>query len=369
MSGKQRPALGVDVGTYTLVVSKRDKEQEVAYTYEVNGFMEIPLTPENRKMLSMIEATAPVYRPEGGKSAFPMGIKAQEIALSWSSFLNPDGAARTIYRRTMRDGILSVRDSRESFHLLATMLHSLIGRPADGTQIAYSFPGPPINSREGEAGFGLDPKYHEEVIGQIMRQFGSGVTAFGVNEAMAIIWAECEAEQYTGLAMSFGAGMCNVVFAKYGVPIFAFSYVGGGDWIDEQSARRSGVDAVVVNRIKMGDKEAGLPGIDLTAEPSGSNAHIERAIQSHYRILMGDIVQGVAKHVRENKARVVGGNPPGVIIAGGTSQPKGFVELLTRLLQGVDWGDFKIGGVRHASDPLFTVSRGLLLAAERTERE
>ena len=56
-------------------------------------------------------------------------------------------------------------------------------------------------------------------------------------------------------------------------------------------------------------------------------------------------------------------NPLPVVIAGGTSRPKGFVDLFKKKL---DENGFPlpVKEVRHANDPLHAVARGCLIAAK-----
>jgi hypothetical protein len=55
--------------------------------------------------------------------------------------------------------------------------------------------------------------------------------------------------------------------------------------------------------------------------------------------------------------------PVDVVIAGGTSSPNGFGELFRETISQADL-PIKIGTIIKPSDPLYSVSRGCLLAAE-----
>jgi actin-related protein len=61
-------------------------------------------------------------------------------------------------------------------------------------------------------------------------------------------------------------------------------------------------------------------------------------------------------------------NPNGatdIVIAGGTSSPKGFDKLFEDLLRKANVG-IEIGKVIRPSDPLYSVARGCLIAAENS---
>lgn len=356
-----KPAIGIDVGTYTIVVARRNPQGDIEFRHDVNGYFEVAITNQTSMMINMLKQTkAPTYTPPDGKRIFVLGRKAREIAYSWSSMSNHN--ASEVFKRTMRDGILSSADGKDTFNVLATMVNSMV-RPVnfDGIPIAYPIPGQPYDQTD------LVPQYHEKVIGQMLSRVDDHKTdPFAMNEAQAIVYAECENEGFTGIGMSFGAGMTNVCFAVTGIPVFAFSIIGGGDSIDRGAAKHCGVDPVVVNVIKMGDENR--PGIDLKSQPSGEDEYVQRTIIMHYQILLDRVAQAFGEFVRANKARVMG-TKPSIVVAGGTASPNGFVEMLEERLRRVDMGGFNFGEVRKAPDNLYTVAKGLLRAAETYDRK
>ncbi|NIQ17152.1 MAG: hypothetical protein GTO02_23055, partial [Candidatus Dadabacteria bacterium] len=50
--------------------------------------------------------------------------------------------------------------------------------------------------------------------------------------------------------ISFGAGMVNLCFAMFGVPVFAFAIVNSGDWIDRMAAKATGENSTFINQEK-----------------------------------------------------------------------------------------------------------------------
>ena len=73
--------------------------------------------------------------------------------------------------------------------------------------------------------------------------------------------------------------------------------------------------------------------------------------------------------MREKQAKVMATKKPSVVVAGGTASPNGFIERLSDKLSAADLGSFKIGDVRKADRNLYTVAKGLLLNAERMQRQ
>jgi hypothetical protein len=358
------PAIGIDVGTYTIVVARRGPRGEIEFKTEINGYFEVPNNNSTAIMANMLRASkAPIYTPKDGKKMFVLGRKAREIAYSWTT--NMGGSTSEVFRRTMRDGILSSSDGKDVFNALATMVTSM-ARPVehDGMPIAFPVPGTPHNRSD------LTTQYHEKVVGQMLSVVdGKRPDPFGVNEAQAIIYAECEEEGFTGVAMSFGAGMTNVCLSITGVPIFSFSIVGGGDSVDREAGKHCGLDPVVVNVIKMGNRDEGEEGIDLTKDSfDGPNEFVLRTIRTHYEILIDQVVKAFSEYVARSKARV--GSKPSVVVAGGTSKPDGFLEMLERKMRSADMGGLVLGEFRRPSgDPLTTVAKGLLRAAETYDRK
>ena len=330
-------AIGLDVGTYTVQAARRARDGSCEIREEINGFLHIVTDTQTQMMVDMIKtARAPII--EKGRDIFVLGAKALDIAYSWDK----------PFRRPMKDGLLSVEE-KDAFNILGVMLRSIITPlQADETVLAYSCPATPLNVN-------VDTSYHQKVLQSIFdkAEFNNGwkIKAIPMNEASAIVRGELENEQVTGIGLSFGAGMVNASFCKFGVPIFEFSLVGAGDWVDQASATSTGETPVFINRIK--------ERINLNSEPSN---HLERAIIMHYQILLERVSQGLADGIRKAKKRTT--SPCKVVVAGGTATPQGFLELLAKQLAKQSWGEFEIGDIVLAPDHKRTVARGLLAFAE-----
>ena len=87
-----------------------------------------------------------------------------------------------------------------------------------------------------------------------------------------------------GIGISFGSGMVNICYAMYGNPIFAFSLVNSGDWIDRQAAKATGETISFINKEKT--------KTDLTKAPT---TLVERAIHTQYRLMVEHTVSGIKK--------------------------------------------------------------------------
>lgn len=151
-----------------------------------------------------------------------------------------------------------------------------------------------------------------------------------------------------------GAGMVNVCYSIYSAPVFQFSLVNSGDWIDKMAAKATGESPVFINKEKH--------NIDLEKTPSSL---VERAIQTQYRLMIEKTVRGIKEgiEIAGNKARSE--NPIDVIVAGGTAGPKGFDKLFREVLKEAEL-PIKIGEIKRPEDYLYAVAKGCLIAAENS---
>lgn len=149
-----------------------------------------------------------------------------------------------------------------------------------------------------------------------------------------------------------GAGMVNICYAMYGNPVFSFAIVNSGDWIDRQAAKATGESISFINKEKT--------KIDLMKQP---NNLIERAIQAQYRIMIEHTVAEIKRGFSDISKTVRTDAPVDVVIAGGTSSPNGFTEIFKEVVNATEL-PIKMGEIIKPSDPLFSVSRGCLIAAE-----
>ena len=99
---------------------------------------------------------------------------------------------------------------------------------------------------KAEAG---DEEYHKQILNGVFQEIGyKNINV--MTEGLAVVYSELAETQYTGIGMSFGAGMCNIVYSFMGMPVFAFSLSRGGDWIDEHAAKHTDETNNVITAIK-----------------------------------------------------------------------------------------------------------------------
>lgn len=330
-------AIGFDVGTYNLVCCRRDDKGDFLNKREINAFIELPL--ENRFVFEMMK-NAGVPLIERDNVAYALGEAAVNMAYTISQLE---------LKRPMSGGCVNPKE-KDAFQILNIMIHSLLdGVKHDNETLYYCVPANAINEE-------TDADYHQKVLEAIFKAYesenGYKVNAHPINEALALVYAELGKKAYTGIGVSFGAGMINLCYAMYGNPLFKFAIVNSGDWIDKQAAKATGETPTYINKEKT--------KVDLSAIPT---TMVERAIQTQYRIMIEHTIAEIKKGLSTSNKAIHSDNPVDIIIAGGTSSPPGFDKMFRDTIMQAKL-PIKIGDVIRPSDPLFSVARGCLIAAE-----
>jgi len=329
--------IGFDAGTYNLVTCQRDENKNFVHKKEVNAFLEFPL--ENRFVFNMMK-NAGVPLVERDDIAYALGQKAVDMAYTMSA-LN--------LKRPMKDGCVNPSEIH-AFQILKIMVHSLLDNVSrDKETLYYSVPANAINEE-------TDADYHGKVLEAIFKAFkdesGYTINANPINEGLALVYAELGKKAYTGIGISFGAGMVNLCFSIYSAPVFSFSLVNSGDWIDKKAAKAVSETPTFINKEKR--------NIDLIKEP---RTLIERAIQTQYRIMMEKTATGIKEGLAGAGKKARTDDPIDIVIAGGSSLPNGFDTLFNDVIKQTKL-PIKIGKIIRPTDPLYSVSRGCLIAAE-----
>ena len=161
---------------------------------------------------------------------------------------------------------------------------------------------------------------------------------------------------FTGLGVSFGAGLTNVTLAYMASPLMSFSIGRGGDWVDEQAAKSTGLTKERITAVK--EKVSSLNNQVTVGSPEG-------ALNIYYDALISYAIE----HIKKRLAHIT---PPDVAfpvaVAGGSSLPKGFFELFQKKISTSKLG-IELSKVVRAKDPLNSVARGCLIAAQTQEAQ
>ncbi len=324
-------AKGLDVGTMNILSAQQDGSETV-FVQQRNSFVEIEYSDMAEQMLSRSE----VLHIRKDDQVYIVG----DDALNFANIFNKET------RRPMQDGILS-SDEKSAIPMIKLITEQVVGEPDhQGERLFFSTPADPMDAD-------ISTLYHQKTLESILSD--QGYDPEPINEGMAVIYSELADHNFTGLGISFGAGMTNVCLAYYAVPVMRFSIARGGDWIDEQAAQATGTPVDKVTATKEDDFE-----LDFRTDVGG----IEGALSIYYENLLDYVIENIQRETDEED--VEEGLDVPVVVTGGTSSPDGFEELFEEHLDGADI-PFSISSVQSARDPLYSVASGALVAARSEE--
>jgi len=326
-------ARGIDVGTMN-IISAEQEGNETVFVQQRNSFVEIEYSDMAEEMLSRSE----VLHIRKDDSVYVVG----DDALNFANIFKQET------RRPMSHGILS-SDESSAIPMIKLILEQVVGEPEKPRErLFFSTPADPIDSD-------LNTLYHQKTLESLLGDMGYDPEP--INEGMAVIYSELADRNFTGLGISFGAGMTNVCLAYYAVPVMRFSIARGGDWVDEQAAQATGTPVDKVTATKEDDFE-----LDFRTDVGG----IEGALSIYYENLLDYVIENIQRETDEED--VEEGLDVPVVVTGGTSSPDGFEELFEEHLDEAEI-PFSISGVSRAEEPMYSVASGALVAARSEEDE
>lgn len=340
-------ARGLDVGTSFIVLAedaiaaKPDTPSAIGaihYKDFRDAFYVIkPTTPVATKMIEK-GLQGKVFVKDTDGSFIILGQDAIEKAVERN-----DSAKRPMYR-----GVVSAKE-KEAKRVLAFILKEVVGKAkVENEKLVFCVPAQPVDQEDDD----FDVGYHEDVVKSVLAE--QGYAARAINEAEALCYSELENDDYTGVGLSWGAGMVNCCVMLNGEPTVLFSTTKSGDWIDRMTAVAIGEpDSVVQAEKEHGSFVIGQP----------NDNPILAAVSSYYERLIDYTTKMLAHALSGHKSLPKFHNPLLVAVAGGTTQAKGFVEMFEKKLSENGF-PLPVREVRHAKDPLHAVARGCLIAAK-----
>jgi len=329
---KEKPksivSIGLDVGTMHLCAARSDTD-EVKITRNV--FLKLDSDDVQVSELSEIS-----YVEGEDNELYIVGSDAFRYANIFGQEVS----------RPMEKGLISPKEIA-AIDVLTLMIQDLIGDvKGKEAYCSYSVPAQAIDE-------GRSVTYHESVFARILKRLGINYTS--VNEAMAIIYSECAKEKFSGIAISFGAGMANCAISYKGIQALAFSTARSGDWIDNETAASLGMVANRVTSIK--EKYMKFSGeVDIK---NRKTKRVLEALYYYHKALIEYTVKKIIKEFDEKVDIEVDEAIP-IVVSGGTSIPEGFVDLFRDVISRHDL-PFEVSEIRQAKNPLTAVANGLLI--------
>lgn len=325
-------AQGLDVGTMNILSARQDGDETV-FVQQRNSFVEIDHSDMAEQMLSRSD----VLHIRKDNLVYIVG----DDALNFANIFNEET------RRPMQAGILS-SDEKSAIPMIKLITEQVVVEPRRPNELLFfSVPADPVDDQ-------MSTLYHQKTVESLLGDMGYNPEP--INEGMAVIYSELADQEFTGLGVSFGAGMTNICLSYYAVPVMKFSIARGGDWIDERAAQATGTPVDKVTSTK----EDGFE-LDFETDVGG----VEGALSIYYDNLLDYVIENIISEVDEED--VEEGLDVPVVVTGGTSSPDGFEALFSERLNDADL-PFSISGVSRAENPMYSVAQGALVAA-RSEEE
>jgi hypothetical protein len=329
---------GLDVGTSFIVQASEQNNETVYRDFRDAFFIIKPSTPVAAKMIDK-GLQGKVFVKDADGTFIVLGQDAIEKALERNSSV----------LRPMHRGIVNAKE-KEARRVLAFILKEVVGMAAEpGEELVFCVPAQPVDQEDED----FDVGYHEDVIKTVLAE--NNYSARAINEAEALCYSELEHDEYTGIALSWGAGMVNCCVMLNGEPTVVFSTTKSGDWVDRMAAAATGEEDSVVQA----EKEQG----GFVIGEGGGDNEILAAVCSYYERLIDYTTKQLTAALTNHKALPKFKEPLAIVVAGGTSQAQGFVEYFKYKLVDNNF-PLPVKEVRHAKDPLHAVARGCLIAAK-----
>jgi hypothetical protein len=325
------PALfgvGLDMGTMNIVAARREAS-EVRTKRIRDAFLDLPA--EHKRMLKLSN----VNYIEKDEDIIIVGDAAYDMA---------NVIGREV-RRPLAAGLISAGE-HDALEILGVLVRHVLGEPRQKDEVCvFSVPAAPVDDPS------KDIVYHRGILERIVNE--CGYKAIPSNEALAIIYAECGKDQFSGIAFSFGSGMTNVALAIRTMEGLSFSVGRGGDWIDAGAAKSVGATQSRMCSIKE-------KGLDLM-NPQGRE---QEALVVYYKNLIEYALDNVAKEFAKIRDRFDMPFPVPIVVSGGTSKAAGFLDFFKEVFESKRKRfPIEVSVIRAATEPLDAVARGLLVQA------
>jgi hypothetical protein len=359
------PAAAIDVGTCFLQSMRDDGKGGTPCVEVRNCYRELPLDDDFEEQLK-VQGVHYIKNQEGkklyvlGKDAFTQAGMAE-----FGRSLKSGPAEDEILKRPMKDGILNPDNSKVSVSILRELIRACIekevGPARQGEILYYSIPANPVDSD-------INNDFHSASLRKFLGDTLS-YDARPLNEGLAVVFGENPKMHtpdgpipFTGIACSFGAGMCNFCLAERGLPLYEFSVVRAGDYIDSNASRMTGQPVSRVTRVK----EKKLDFNKTDAENAGPDEEILAALETYYESLISYVFGIFSKKFGSHRGGIE--YPIDIVLAGGTANPPGFSKMVERTIGKMDL-PFKINEIRLAKDMLRSVVRGCYARAKQAAKK
>lgn len=323
-----RGPIGLDIGTSHLVMAQSEGKK-ILTTKQLNAFFTIPFSKFTQSILQKNDI-----------SFFKKGDQFYILGYSADNFAN---MFNTTTRRSMERGLLCASE-QEGSTVLRSLIETLIEPPSKkGEIICFSIPGEPYQGVSTTV-------YHDSIIKMYLTDMG--YKPLSINEGMAVVMSELVLDNFTGIGISMGGGMCNVCLSFLSVPIITYSLQKGGDYIDSMVGMSIGESPT---KVKLFKEEK----LDLAKAPKG---RLETSLHIYYNDLIEHLLKSLEEVLYSSDKIPQAAQEIPIVLSGGTVLPNGLLEKFTEKLDEVSL-PIEISEVRLAKNPLNTTAKGAMLMA------
>ncbi len=321
--------IGLDIGTSRIVVA-RSAEKDSQCEAQLNAFITLP----HSKLTEQLLTGENVFHEVHGNDIVVAGNDAEKFAEVF----------HVETRRPMLDGMLNPHEPR-SLAVIRRIITRLVGKPQGGERqkIYFSVPAPdPVHAGH--------LAYHERSCREILHELGYQPTA--IHEGLAVVFAELESSNYTGIGISCGSGMCNVCLSVLSVPVISFSIPKAGDFIDAHAA---GATGEVSHRIRVRKEHS------FSLNGFGGDI-VQNALTVYYEEVVHSLLDALRENLSAARRLPRLESPVPLVLSGGTVMPQGFFEFFKKVLSTCEL-PVRLSEVRVSAAPLNSTARGALMAA------
>lgn len=352
-------ALSLDCGTMFLVKGELDVgTEEPEFTVERNCFLQLATTEDTEDTLTENNWTYAKH----GKDYYILGEDAIKLKNLLTVGSKDEGIVTTkvgALRRPMKDGILNTGEEKLSVAIIQKLIANLLGKPTHTNEVlCFCAPGDPVDRK-------LTVVFHRTMMTNFLKSLGYKVEC--IPEALAIIFSQRPVAvdpsedggeaPFSGIAFSFGAGMCNLCFAWKKMPLINFSVAQSGDWIDQEASKVAGIDVSAMTRFK--ETKFDLNEVDYSDMR-------QAGLDIFHQNMIEHALDNFAEKFNQLNSQI--DSPLEIVIAGGTASVPGFLEKFKAIAEGLEL-PFEVKGIRMAENPFYAVSHGCLVKAMSTENK
>ena len=327
----------VDCGTMFFQTATKGSEDKLVIKTTRNAFVEVADIDDIEEVLKQNNWQ---YVKDGDRY-FVIGEDSLRVAKMFPGQVE--------LRRPLQDGVLNKNEDMKML-ILAELIESSVGHAAGPNDVVCTC----VSSEAVDEA--TTNTFHKARLEAMFSRLGYNVVI--IEEGLAVIFAENPTIEedgkvfnFSGLGISFGAGRINCVLAYKGMPIVGMSSMNSGDWIDETVSSETGKPISQVTSMKENK-------LDLSKD--NYDDEVLFALTACYKAMISNVIKKFSKKFVEVKSEF--DVPLDIVIAGGTSMPKGFCEVFENIIKDLDL-PFEIRNVKKSSDPRNSVVKGCLRRA------